>query len=157
MAEPARKQDFENIIRIMQTDISGDKQLHVGLTKIKGVSYSMANAICKKLKIDKKRRIASLSKEEIAKIENFIKKPELPGFLLNRRKDYDTGENLHLVESDLELRKEFDIKRLKKIRSYKGLRHALGQPVRGQRTKGHFREKGRAVGVLKKGKIGKKS
>ena len=46
----------------------------------------------------------------------------------------------------MDLQNEFDIRRLKKIKSYKGIRHSLGQPVRGQRTKAHFR-KGRAVGV----------
>jgi len=151
------KKEPASIIRIMQTDISGDKQLHVGLTKIKGVSWSFSNALCYKLGIDKKKKVGDLGKEEIAKIEAFIKNPELPEFLLNRRKDLDSGKNLYLNTTDLELRKEFDIKRLKKIRSYRGLRHALGQPVRGQRTRGHFREKGKAVGVMKKSKVGKKS
>jgi len=49
----------------------------------------------------------------------------------------------------LKLRKEFDIKRLKKVKSYRGMRHAFGLPVRGQRTRSHFR-KGRSVGVQKK-------
>jgi len=53
------------------------------------------------------------------------------------------------------LQTEFDIKRLKKIKSYRGLRHVLGQPVRGQRTRGHFR-KNKAVGVTGKAKKGKK-
>lgn len=145
------------IIRIMQTDIDGEKQLYVGLTNIKGVSWSFSNALCNKLGLDKERRVDSLNSEEIKKIEEFIKNPILPRFLLNRRKDLDTGKDLHLIGSDLELRRDFDIKRLKKIKSYKGLRHALGQPVRGQRTRSHFRQKGKAVGVLKKAKVGKKS
>ncbi|MDO8517486.1 MAG: 30S ribosomal protein S13, partial [Nanoarchaeota archaeon] len=73
-------------------------------------------------------------------------------FLVNRRKDYESGENKHLYGADLDLQKEFDIKKLKKMRAYKGIRHQLGQPVRGQRTKSHFRkEKKRkgAVGVKK--------
>ena len=148
---------YEKIIRIVQTDIDGGKQVYTGLTKIKGVSWSLANAICNKLGLDKKRKIVSLSSEEIKKIEDFIKNPQIPVFLLNRRKDLDSGQDMHLLGSDLDLRKEFDIKRLKKIKSYKGLRHALGQPVRGQRTRGHFRQKGKSVGVIKKAKIGKKS
>ncbi len=154
---PKKIEETAEIIRIMQTDILGEKQLYVGLTNIKGISWSFSNALCNKLKLDKERKISSLSKEEIKKIEDFIKEPKLPGFLLNRRKDFDTGKDIHLLTSDLELRKEFDIKRLKKIRSYRGLRHALGQPSRGQRTRGHFREKGKAIGVVKKSKIGKKS
>ncbi len=140
------------IIRILQTDISGEKYVYVGLTKIKGVSWSFSNALCYKLKIEQKRKVSSLSEEEIKKIESFIKNPELPSFLFNRRKDLETGDDKHLLTSDLELRQEFDIKRLKKIRSYRGLRHALGQPSRGQRTKAHFREKGKAMGVVKKKK-----
>ena len=151
------EKETARIIRLMQTDISGEKQLYVGLTSIKGVSWSFSNALCNKLGFDKKRRIESLNSEEIKKIEEFIKNPNLPNFLLNRRKDLDTGKDLHLIGTDLDLGREFDIKRLKKIRSYRGLRHALGQPVRGQRTRSHFRQKGKAVGVLKKAKVGKKS
>jgi len=156
-ASPKKAVGTEKMIRVFQTDIDGGKNIMVSLTKIKGVSWSFANALCYKLKLDKQRKIGSLSEQEIKKIEDFIKNPELPSFLLNRRKDLDTGKDIHLNTTDLELRKDFDIKRLKKIRSYRGLRHALGQPVRGQRTKSHFRKRGKVVGVLHKGKIGKKS
>jgi len=155
--ERSERDTSEKIIRIMQTDIAGEKQVYVGLTRIKGISWSFSNAICNKLNLDKRRKISSLSEEEIKKIEDFIKQPELPVFLLNRRKDFDTGKDFHLLITDLELRKDFDIKRLKKIRSYRGLRHALGQPVRGQRTQSHFRKRGKSVGVIHKAKVGKKS
>jgi len=145
----------EKIMRILQTDIPGNLQIYPALTRIKGVSWSLSNSICNKIGFDKKRKIVSLSKEEITKLEGFIKNLELPAHLFNRRKDFDTGENMHLTGADLDLRKEFDIKRLKKIKSYKGLRHSLGQPVRGQRTRGHFRQKGKAVGVVKKKLKGK--
>ncbi len=149
--------ETSKIVRIMQTDIPGEKQVYVGLTKIKGVSWSFANALCYKLEMDKKKKISDLNAEEIKKIEEFIKSPTLPAFLLNRRKDLESGENKHFITTDLDLRKDFDIKRLKKIRSYRGLRHATGQPTRGQRTKSHFRQKGKSMGVIKKAKIGKKS
>ena len=48
----------------------------------------------------------------------------------------------------MDLAREFDIRRMKKVRSYKGIRHLQGQPVRGQRTRAHFR-KGRSVGVTR--------
>ncbi len=145
----------ENLIRILATDIPGNMRVYAGLRKIKGVSWSFSNAVCNVLKIDKKKKISELTKEEIDKISEFIKNPKLPEFLLNRRKDFETGKNMHLIGTDLELTKEFDIKRLKKIKSYKGIRHILGQPVRGQRTKSHFR-KNKAVGVVGKGKKGRK-
>jgi len=155
--EEKSKEESSKIIRIMQTDIPGERPIYVGLARIKGISWSFSIAMCNKLGLDKSRTIESLSSEEIKKIEEFAKKPDLPAFLLNRRRDLESAENMHLLGSDLDLRKDFDIKRLKKIRSYKGLRHALGQPVRGQRTRSHFRKKGKSVGVLKKAKIGKKS
>lgn len=141
----------EKIVRILAKDIEGGLKLYVGLTKIKGVSWSMANAICKALNLDKNRRIGSLSKEEIEKINEFMKKPKIPSYLLNRRLDIETGEDKHFVGTDLELKKEFDIGRLKKIKSYRGYRHAMGLPLRGQRTKSHFRRnKKKSVGIKKK-------
>lgn len=149
-----KKKDYFSIVRILQTDIPGNKQVLVGLTYIKGVSWSICNALCKILKINSKTKIMDLTEQEIEKITEFLKNPKLPEFLLNRRKDFETGENAHLIGSALDMKKEFDIRRLKKIRSYRGLRHALGQPTRGQRTRSHFRsKKGKtAVGVKRKKK-----
>jgi small subunit ribosomal protein S13 len=148
----------ERLVRILSTDIPGSRKIFVGLTRIRGISWSFANAICSILKIDKNRKVESLSKEEVDSIAGFIKNPELPEFLLNRRKDLETGKSHHITTNDLDLHKEFDIKRLKKIRSYRGLRHATGQPSRGQRTKSHFRKAGKkkAVGVMGKAKPAKK-
>jgi len=149
----------ERLVRILATDIPGSKKIFVGLVRIKGVSWSFANAVCTVLKIDKNRKIQDLSKEEVEKIAEFIKNPKMPEFLLNRRKDFETGNTLHIIGSDLDMQKEFDIKRLKKIRSYRGWRHATGQPTRGQRTKSHFRTRGKkkAVGVSSKPKPEKKA
>jgi small subunit ribosomal protein S13 len=146
------KERNEILVRIMSTDINGERNIYAGLTRIKGVSFAMSNAVCYILKLDKRRKISSLTKEEIEKISETIKNPKVPTFLLNRRFDYESGEDKHLNTNALDLQKEFDIKRLKKIKSYKGIRHSRGLPVRGQRTKSHFRKKGRnkSVGVQKK-------
>jgi small subunit ribosomal protein S13 len=69
--------------------------------------------------------------------------------MINRRNDYETGEDKHLIESDLEMCLREDLNRMRKTRSYKGRRHELGLPVRGQRTKSTFR-KGSSVGVRRK-------
>jgi small subunit ribosomal protein S13 len=131
-------------------------KIYPGLTKIKGVSWSLSNAICNVLKLDRNRKIGSLTDIEISKIVEFIKKMDnIPVLLLNRRNDFETGKNFHLVGSDLELRKEFDIKRLKKIKSYKGVRHAAGAPVRGQRTRSHFRKR-KSSGIKSKKASAKK-
>jgi len=153
--KPIEKKEEAMLIRILATDIPGNKKVLPGLTRIKGVSWSFANSMCKVLKIDKNKEVKDLSKEEIGEIIKFVQNPKLPEFMLNRRKDLETGENKHIMGADLDLRKEFDIKRLKKIKSYKGLRHATGQPVRGQRTRSHFREN-KTVGVVGKAKRGKK-
>ena len=157
--EAKENERYGSLIRILQTDIPGNKKILVGLTYIKGISWSISNVLCKVLNLDPDRKIADLDKKEIEKIIEFLNNPEknLPEFLLNRRKDFETGESRHLTGTDLDMKKEFDIRRLKKIRSYRGLRHALGQPTRGQRTKSHFRTKGKkkAVGIKKKKEVGK--
>ena len=143
----------ERIVRILSKDIEGKMKLYVGLTKIKGVSWAMSNAVCKILGIDKNKTIGELSEKEIKDITEFLKNPKVPVFLVNRRFDFETGEDKHLIGNDLDLRKDFDIKRLKNIRSYRGLRHQMGLPSRGQRTKAHFRKnKSKSVGIKKKAK-----
>lgn len=156
--EEKPKQEYFSIIRILQTDVPGNKKVLVGLTYIKGVSWGISNALCKILKLDPKKKITDLDKKEIKEIEDFLKNPQnLPKFLKNRRKDFETGKDSHLTGAELDMKKEFDIRRLKKIRSYRGLRHAFGHPTRGQKTRSHFRAKGKkkAIGVKTK-KIGKK-
>lgn len=154
MEQVQKEQNYEGkVIRILSKDIEGNMKVYPGLTKVKGISWSFSNALCKLLKIDKNRKIGSLSKEEIEKISNFVKHPDIPKQIMNRRDDFETGENKHLIGSDLELQKEFDIKKLKKIKSYKGYRHMGGLPLRGQRTRSNFRKnKSKGVGIKKKKK-----
>jgi len=148
------KQKYEDrIVRILSKDIEGGMKIYPGLTKIKGMSWSLSNAICKILKIDKNRQIGSLTNEEITKISEFMKNPKIPNHLYNRKDDFETGEKKHLIGSNLELQTEFDIKRLKKIKSYRGYRHLSGLPSRGQRTRSNFRKNRRkGAGIKKKGK-----
>jgi len=124
--------------------------VYPGLTKIKGVSWGLSNAVCKKLGIDKTTKIGNLTEDQITKITEFIKNPEVPKYLLNHQDDFETGGDKHLVGSDLELKTEFDIKRLKKIKCYRGLRHLSGLPSRGQRTKSNFRKNRRKGSGIKK-------
>lgn len=140
----------EGFVRLLDTDIPANLTVYSGLTRIKGIGFSLANAICNYFDIDKHKRLYNLSEEEIKKINSFPNiTDKFPSWLLNRGKDRTTSSNMHLLSSKLDLSKEFDIRRLKKIKCYRGIRHMFGQPVRGQRTKGHFRRKGGAVGVSK--------
>jgi len=138
----------DTLIRIISTDIPGNTKIYVGLKKIKAISWNLSNAICTILRLDRNKRMFELKKEEIEKIEEFLKNPKIPVWMVNRKKDLESGENKHLITTELDLQKEFDIRRMKKVKSYKGVRHLTGLPVRGQRTKAHFRY-GKAVGVSK--------
>lgn len=145
--------ELKQIVRIANADLVGTRPIYNALRQIKGISYAFANAICNLLNFEKDKKVGSLTDEEVKKINYIIRNPKkynIPNWLFNRRKDFDTGEDLHLIASDLKLRKEFDIKNLKGIKSYRGMRHAFGLPVRGQRTRAHFR-KGAAIGVRRKG------
>jgi len=147
-----QKEDFEEIIRFMGRDINGNKSIIEGIKRVKGVSHSMANAILYKSKFDPNTKAGLLKEKDIEELENMIKNPQkygLPEWLYNRRKDRDSGENIHLVEADREFAQKFDIRWMRKLRSYKGIRHGFGLPVRGQKTKTSFRT-GSKIGVSRK-------
>ncbi len=145
-------QEIKNLIRVANTDIIGQKSILHGLTKIKGVGLSFSNAICETLNINKTEKIGGIDEKTKVAIEGKIEDLEgIPTWMLNRKKDYDTGLDKHLTGPKLKLTQEFDIRRMKKIKSYKGIRHMFQLPVRGQRTKGNFR-KGSIVGVVRKKK-----
>ena len=140
--------ETKEIVRIARTGIDGTKPVGKALTALKGVGDMYANAVSEQMGYEDEK-IGDLSEEEIDEIEETIKNPEevdVPEWVRNRRKDRETGENTHLIESDLELRKEFDIRRYKEIGSYRGWRHKIGLPVRGQKTKSSFRS-GSKIGV----------
>ena len=143
------------MIRILGNDIPGDKKMLVGLSQIKGVGYMFANTILSVLKINSNQRVGHLSTEHIKSIENIIKNPSLsnfPSWFLNRRKDVETGEDKHLLTSDIAFTVRNDIEREKTTGSWRGYRHMYGLKVRGQRTRCTGR-KGGAVGVAKGGKV----
>jgi small subunit ribosomal protein S13 len=144
--------EFRHIIRITDTDVDGALKVPYALRKIKGVSLSLANAILKKAGINPETRAGFLTEAEVEKIEDIIKEPTrygIPSWLLNRRKDFETGRDLHLISADLTLRTKMDIEHEKELKSWRGYRHAYGLKVRGQRTKTTGRS-GKALGVKKK-------
>jgi len=134
-----KKEEDVVLVRVLGKDIRGNAKIGAALIKIDGISWSVSNAICRILKLDREKRIQDIKREDLNKIEEFIRNPEMPVFLKNRRKDFDDGEDKHISGADFKLKKEFDIKRLRKIKSYRGIRHAANLPVRGQKTKAHFR------------------
>lgn len=149
-----KKPGFKHIVRIVNTDLDGNKPIVHAMRKIKGVSFMLANAVCALAGVDKQKKTGTLLDPEIKKIDEILKNPKkfgAPSWMLNRRRDYETGEDLHILTTDIKFIRDNDIKRMKMIKSYKGFRHAYGLPVRGQRTKSNFRKnKGKGLGVQKK-------
>ena len=146
---------YENLIRILGNDIPGEKKMLVGLTQIRGVGIMFANAIISHLKIEPNSNIGHLNVDQVESIEKIIQDPEsfnFPIWFLNRRKDPETGKDMHLVTSDIAFNVRNDIEREKSVFSWRGYRHMFGLKVRGQRTRCTGR-KGGAVGVAKGGRI----
>jgi small subunit ribosomal protein S13 len=144
--------ETRKVIRIARKDVNSELVVERSLWAIKGVGKNYAHAIRMVLGIDGKKKLGELSEAQIAKIEDIIQHPakyNIPSWMLNHRFERETGENSHYVESNLDFKKKTDIDYMKKTRCWKGVRHQQGQPVRGQRTKAHFRG-GSAVGVTKK-------
>ena len=138
----------------MGNDIPGAKKAIVGLTQIKGIGYNFATAILDTLKINTNTNIGFLSESNVQSIEKLITNPiagNFPAWFLNRRKDIETGANMHLLTSDIPFTLRNDIERERTTNSWRGYRHMYGLKVRGQCTRTTGR-KGGAVGVAKAGK-----
>jgi len=144
--------EFRHIVRVVGTDLDGSKKVVYGLGKIRGVGSSFSNAVVKAAHVNPEARTGALSEQEISRIEDVIRDPAkhgIPARMFNRRKDLETGRDMHMVGPDLVLRQKADIDFMKDIRTWKGIRHSLGLKVRGQRTRTTGRS-GKAVGVKKK-------
>lgn len=154
---PAKQErKVQNIVRLGETNLDGSKKLKSAILGVKGVSFSLANAISGMSGLADKR-VGDLSEAETKRIEDMISRPEkhgIPVWMLNRRKDPETGVDRHLSVSQLDFTNKMDIGKEKKLKSYRGLRHMHGLPVRGQRTRGSFR-KGSVVGVSRKARAQK--
>jgi len=147
-------QEFRQIIRIGGVDLDGNKPVSHQLTRVPGVSVNFSNMICSLVTVSKIKKAGDLSDEEVKRLDDALSNPSkfgAPSWMLNRRKDPETGEDVHLVSADLKFVQGNDIKIMRKIKSYKGVRHSARLPVRGQKTKSNFRSnKGKVAGVKRK-------
>jgi small subunit ribosomal protein S13 len=110
--------------RVIGTDIPADKRLEVSLTYIYGIGRKLSNDIIKNLGLDKNMRAGKLADADVARLKG-----------------------------DLRRKTQNDVKRLIAIHSYRGMRHRLGLPVRGQRTRTNSRtRKGKRKTVANKKK-----
>ena len=139
-------------MRIVDANVDGTLKASYAVSKIRGINVRLAHAILRKADIDPEKRAGFLTEAEIDKIEEIAKDPlkyGVPSWLANRRKDAETGKNMHLISADLILKSKNDIQGMKDTKSWRGYRHAYGLKVRGQRTKTTGRA-GKALGVKKK-------
>jgi len=139
------------IIRLVETNLDGNKSVHQAIKKIRGIGDMYSNAVSLTSGMGN-RKLGDLSEEELKKLGEIIQNPEkfsIPSWMYNRRFSPQTGETEHLTVSKLEFAQKKDIDEMRKLKSYRGVRHSLHLPVRGQRTRGSFR-KGKTVGVSKK-------
>ncbi len=143
--------EFKYIVRIANTDLDGNKSVGYALQKIKGIGDRMAALIADRANIDRTAKVGNLDDEKIEKLKETVSSIEewTPSWMLNRQKDLMSGKDEHLIGIEIDMRRREDINLLKKIHSYRGIRHGQGLSVRGQRTRGNKR-KGLAVGVSKK-------
>ena len=106
--------------RLMGVDIPNDKQIQYSMTYLYGVGLATAREICEKVGIDPTRRASEVSEDEISQVSALLER------------DYT-------VEGPLRRQVTQNISRLREIKSYRGIRHRVGLPVRGQRTKTNSR------------------
>lgn len=121
------------MVRIAGTDIPSERKVDIALTRIYGIGRQNVEKILKSSSLDRNKRVHDLSEEEIRRIQKVIE--------------------VYKVEGDLRREIAENIKRLKEVGSYKGMRHVRNLPVRGQRTKSNARTKrGKRVtiGAIKK-------
>jgi len=157
---PAHSQpndDTRIIIRVQGVDLNGSKTVQRGLTKIKGIGVMMARNIGTAFSNYsgslESAKLGTLNEEQVKKLEEVIQNPKkfgVPEWSLNRRKDFYSGGSSHITMAELDLTLRSDLQRMGETKSYKGLRHMWGQPVRGQKTKSTHRGTGPVVGVTKK-------
>ena len=143
--------DFRYILRLAMADVDGMKPIGLGLTSINGVGQRTATALCEIAGVDKKKLGGYLSDEELTQLGDAIESypTEVPVWMLNRQRDLHTGDEFHLFSQEVKMVQKEDIERHRAVKSYRGVRHAVGGRVRGQRTRSNSRT-GLTLGVQKK-------
>ena len=136
--------DFQHILRVLNTNVDGRTKVMYALTQIRGIGSRFANVVCKKAEIDMGKRAGELSAAELESLMVIVANPRqfrIPDWFLNRQKDYKDGKYVQLTSNALDTKLRDDLERLKKIRNHRGLRHYWGIRVRGQHTKTTGRRK----------------
>lgn len=143
--------NFKYIVRIANTDLKGEHPIEIALAAVKGIGIRTAGVIADMSGVNRAERIGNLDDNQVQQLEDAVSRlsETMPPWLVNRHRDMETGATLHIVATDVEIKLRDDINRMKKIRSYRGVRHDTGQKVRGQRTRANGRT-GLTMGVQRK-------
>jgi len=154
MSTPIRPKNFREQVYFtkLRARVDGNGKVTYSLTQIRGIGRRFAQAIVTVAGIDPNLRLGALPEKDISKIEEIIMDPinnGIPNWMANRKKELRTGNDLHIIGNPLELTVKRDIDRMKRIKSYKGVRHHGNLKVRGQRTKSTGRH-GLVIGVIRK-------
>lgn len=144
-------EDFKYILRMANTDINGEKPAITALAGIKGVGDRIAQIALRKVNYPSDKMIGHISDQDQEKLVQILAElsNDLPEWMLNRQKDFESGDDFHVLSTDLDLTLRDDINRMRMIRCYKGVRHETHHKVRGQRTRSNGR-KGLTLGVMRK-------
>lgn len=140
--------DVKHIVRIARTNLNGLNSVESGLTGIKGIGPRAARTLAAGAGVDPKDTLGALDQDAVTSLDEAVANADeiLPEFMRNRRRDPATGEDTHVIRAELDLKRREDLERMKKIKSYRGVRHIRGHKVRGQRTRSTGRT-GSTVGV----------
>ena len=120
-------------VRISGVELADNWKVDFALTRIKGIGWSLSDSILNKLKIDRSKRVADLTTDEVSKITSKVEEQPIEGELSRRVRE--------------------NITRLRQTGAYRGIRHARALPARGQRTRRNARTKRgkrKTVGAFKK-------
>ncbi len=154
MAETKRekREDFQYIVRIANRDLDGERTVQLALADLKGIGIRLSHMIIKELGLPGKKKIGELSEKELDGLREYIDTKQyggVPNWAFNHRGEMVSGDDLNLVSNDLDIQINDDINAMKKVKSYRGVRHEKGKKVRGQRTRSNGRH-GLTMGVSRK-------
>ena len=152
----ASGKEVRGIVRLAGKDLNGALPIKRAIVSVKGIGLNLGNVVShityEKLGFNDKTMVGELTEEEVEKLEHILRYPQeygVPARMLNRQKDLFTGNDVHMISSDLTYTVKQDIDHEKDSYTWKGYRHTYGQKVRGQRTRTTGRT-GMTVGVLRK-------
>ena len=152
MEAPIRSANFRDLLRMFNTNVDGKYCLSIALTQIKGIGRRFAKACCQKAGLNPLMRAGEISEKDEENLIKIISEPVkngLPLWMINHRKEQETGLDVHINSNMFSQQWRIELERLRRAKANRGIRHNNNIKVRGQRTKCTGRRQG-VVGVQRK-------